>query len=204
MLLGVIFGMRSTSSERAHAACASPRSRVARDRCVGAFGRTHEALRERAGAHSARPLGALQAVIRSECASTDGGVTFTWRAAPARLPPSRALRSRGFGVWRFDVYGDASGKHRWRLFADDGHNVASSGQPFAGRSQALHSASAFRRDAASAIYEVYESAAHGWRWRAKATDGRTIANSGETFAGRQDAERASGNVRDNAGGADTA
>ena len=38
-------------------------------------------------------------------------------------------------------------------------------------------------------YELYKDASSYWRWRLKATNGQTIADSGEGYANKSDAER---------------
>ena len=68
---------------------------------------------------------------------------------------------------RFEVYADAGDKYRWKLLADNGQNVASSGESFAGASNAERAAEGFKASAASATFEVYEDAGSNWRWRAR-------------------------------------
>ena len=51
-------------------------------------------------------------------------------------------------------------------------------------------------------FEVYEDASGEHRWRLKAGNGEIVASSGESFASKQNAERAAQNVKDNAGKAD--
>jgi len=102
-------------------------------------------------------------------------------------------------VWKFEVYAGSSGQFNWRLFSD---NVASSGEAFASKSNAERAANGFKAYAATSTYEVYETSAGNWRWRAKAGNGETIAGSGENFASKQNAERAADNVKANAGEAD--
>ena len=89
-----------------------------------------------------------------------------------------------------------------RPFADNGANVAGSGEAFASKSNAERAADGFKSNAATSAYEVYETSAGSWRWRAKAGNGETIAGSGENFVSKQNAERAAENVTANAGKAD--
>ena len=100
---------------------------------------------------------------------------------------------------RFEVYADAGDKYRWRLLADNGQNVASSGESFASRSNAVRAAEGFKASAASASFEVYEDAGSNWRWRAKSSNGQTIGSSGESFASKSNATTAADNVKENAG-----
>jgi uncharacterized protein YegP (UPF0339 family) len=94
------------------------------------------------------------------------------------------------------------GSYRWRLKADNGRNVASSGESFDSKSNATGAAQGFKMNAASATYEVYADTSGNYRWRAKAANGAKIASSGEAFASKQNAVDAAQNVKDNAGKAD--
>ena len=99
----------------------------------------------------------------------------------------------------FEVYADASGEYRWRLIAGNGQNVASSGEPFAGKANAERAAESFKANAASVTFEVYEDAGSSWRWRAKASNGQTTGSSGQSFASQSNAAAAADNVKQNAG-----
>lgn len=104
-------------------------------------------------------------------------------------------------MWKFDVYADSGGKWRWRLIAGNGRRVAASGESFYDRSGAKRAAENFKGNARRWNYEVYADSGGSYRWRAKATNGQTVASSGESFDSRSNAQRAADNVRDNAGGA---
>jgi uncharacterized protein YegP (UPF0339 family) len=101
-------------------------------------------------------------------------------------------------MWKFGVYEDAGGKNRWRLKADNRQIVASSGESFFNKQNAVRAAEDFKANAASASYEVYEDAGRKWRWRARAANGQTIASSGGAFASKQDAQQAAENVKTSA------
>jgi uncharacterized protein YegP (UPF0339 family) len=102
---------------------------------------------------------------------------------------------------RFETYTDSGGHARWRLIASNGQTVATSGESFASASGATEAANNFKAKAKSWNYEVYADSAGKYRWRAKSTNGQTVASSGESFASRSNAQRAAENVRDNAGSA---
>jgi uncharacterized protein YegP (UPF0339 family) len=56
---------------------------------------------------------------------------------------------------KFEIYADASGQYRWRLIAANGQNVASSGEPFSSKANAIRAAENVRDNAGSAtIVEV--------------------------------------------------
>jgi uncharacterized protein YegP (UPF0339 family) len=50
-------------------------------------------------------------------------------------------------------------------------------------------------------FEIYADAGGNYRWRLVATNGQTIATSGESFTSKANATRAAENIRDNAGAA---
>ena len=51
---------------------------------------------------------------------------------------------------KFSVFQDRAGKYRWRLVAGNGEKVATSGEAFASRSNAVLAARDVKRNAASA------------------------------------------------------
>jgi uncharacterized protein YegP (UPF0339 family) len=51
-------------------------------------------------------------------------------------------------------------------------------------------------------FEVYADASGSYRWRLVASNGQTVASSGESFASKANARRAAENVKDNAGKAE--
>ena len=51
-------------------------------------------------------------------------------------------------------------------------------------------------------FEIYADAGGNYRWRLVASNGQTVASSGESFASKTNARRAAENVRDNAGKAE--
>jgi uncharacterized protein YegP (UPF0339 family) len=56
---------------------------------------------------------------------------------------------------KFEIYADASGQYRWRLVAANGQNIASSGESFASKANAVRAAENVRDNAGSAaIVEV--------------------------------------------------
>jgi hypothetical protein len=51
-------------------------------------------------------------------------------------------------------------------------------------------------------FEIYADAGGNYRWRLVASNGKTVASSGESFDSKSNARRAAENVRDNAGKAE--
>jgi uncharacterized protein len=51
-------------------------------------------------------------------------------------------------------------------------------------------------------FEIYADAGGNYRWRLVASNGQTVASSGESFDSKYNARRAAENVKENAGTAD--
>lgn len=51
-------------------------------------------------------------------------------------------------------------------------------------------------------FEIYADSGSKYRWRLKASNGQTVASSGESFDSRSNARRAAENVKANAGSAE--
>jgi uncharacterized protein YegP (UPF0339 family) len=94
--------------------------------------------------------------------------------------------------------------YRWRLVSSNGQTVASSGESFASQSNATRASEAFKVGAAGHTFEVYADSGSNYRWRAKASNGQTVASSGEPFSSQSNAQRAADNVHTNAGSATSA
>lgn len=96
---------------------------------------------------------------------------------------------------KLQVYPDSGSKYRWRLVADNGRTVASSGESFDSKSNAKRAAQNFGERASSAKYEIYADRGKKFRWRVVSGNGQTIGGSGESFAGRGSASRSARNVK---------
>jgi len=96
----------------------------------------------------------------------------------------------------FEVYPDASGHHRWRLSTINGRIVATSSESYATSANARAAAERLRSNAASYRYAIDTDNAGNHRWRARATNGQSVATSAESFSSRQSAERAARGARE--------
>lgn len=56
-------------------------------------------------------------------------------------------------MWKFEIYSDVGGSYRWRLLAANGQIVASSGESFASKANAIRAAENVRDNAAEATVE---------------------------------------------------
>jgi len=104
------------------------------------------------------------------------------------VPPPR-------GSLVVEVYGDQSGKHRWRLRSPNGQTIAASPEAFSSPAAALRAAQQLG-DSNRLSFDVYADAAGRSRWRATASNGQLIAHSAESFASASNAKRAMDRVRE--------
>ena len=51
---------------------------------------------------------------------------------------------------KFEIYSDSSGQYRWRLVSSNGQTIATSGEPFASKSNAMRAAENIRDNASKA------------------------------------------------------
>ncbi|WP_247728492.1 DUF1508 domain-containing protein [Halovivax limisalsi] len=120
--------------------------------------------------------------------------------ADERFEPVTELDSRA----AFEVEADSAGEYRWRLRHDNGNIIGDSGEGYASRSNAQRSIDRIRETAGSASYlwfdptgfEVYRDKAGEWRWRFVHRNGNILADSGEGYTRRNDANRAVERIRD--------
>jgi len=97
----------------------------------------------------------------------------------------------------FELYRDTAGKYRWRLTHRNGNVLADSGQGYASRGKARQGLDSVRHNAGEggdAEFEVYEDNAGEYRWRLRHDNGNIIADGGEGYASRANAEDAVGRI----------
>jgi uncharacterized protein YegP (UPF0339 family) len=102
---------------------------------------------------------------------------------------------------RCELYTDTGGKHRWRMVSSNGQTTASSGEAFSSAGSARTAAKNFVAKCGTWEFEVYADKGGNHRWRAVASNGQTVASSGQGFSTRSNARRAAFNVRDKGGAA---
>lgn len=101
----------------------------------------------------------------------------------------------------YRIVNDQSGSPRWWLYGDNNKMVAHSGESFDSTSNAKRACENFKANCSRWTYDVYADSGSNYRWRAKASNGQTVASSGESFDSQSNAQRAADNVRNNAGSA---
>ena len=95
----------------------------------------------------------------------------------------------------FEVFEDAAGEYRWRLVHQNGRILGDSGEGYASRSNARRSIETVENtvekaevDAESgARFEVYEDNAGEYRWRLVSSNDEIVADGGEGFSSRSNA-----------------
>jgi len=109
----------------------------------------------------------------------------------------------------FEVYEDDAGEHRWRLTSGNSV-VADGGEGYESKSGAEDAVERVRQyapdadalDIGWAAFEVYEDEAGEWRWRLRARNGNVMADGGEGYASRTNAQDAVEKFKLNAPNAD--
>jgi len=129
----------------------------------------------------------------------------------------------------FELYEDKGGKYRWRLRHRNSNIIADSAQGYTRRTNAQNGIESVRRNAlgadllaletevddstdeadegvvayppgeSKATFELYEDSAGEYRWRLEHTNGNIIADSGEGYTERREADAAIERVRERVG-----
>ncbi|TQQ79000.1 DUF1508 domain-containing protein [Halonotius roseus] len=103
-----------------------------------------------------------------------------------------------------ELYEDAAGEYRWRLRHDNGNLIGDGSEGYSSKSNAKRAVERVRELVAPADYlrfdptgfEVYTDNAEQWRWRLVHKNGNILADSGEGYTRRNDANRAVDRLRE--------
>ncbi|WP_135663210.1 DUF1508 domain-containing protein [Halorhabdus rudnickae] len=90
----------------------------------------------------------------------------------------------------FEIYEDATGEYRWRLIHRNGNILADGGQGYSRYNDASRAVDRIRENLADYEFEIYEDNAGEYRWRLLASNDRIVADSGEGYTDRTEAETA--------------
>jgi len=131
----------------------------------------------------------------------DGGEGYASRSNAVRaidrvretVGPADYLR---FDPAAFEVYQDRAAQWRWRLVHRNGNILGDSGQGYTRRNDATRAAEGIRDGIDDYEVEVYEDAAGEYRWRLRSSNDRIVADSGEGYSDRSEAEDAVERVRE--------
>jgi len=120
--------------------------------------------------------------------------------------PADAPYPPGDSQGTFEVYEDNAGEYRWRLVHRNGNIVADGGEGYADREAVEQAVERVREYVGPADYlridptafEVYRDAADEWRWRLIHRNGEILADGGEGYASRTNAQDGIERVRETA------
>ncbi|QLH84961.1 DUF1508 domain-containing protein [Halosimplex pelagicum] len=120
--------------------------------------------------------------------------------------PADAPYPSGESQGTFEVYEDAADEYRWRLVHRNGNIVADGGEGYADRDAVEEAVERVRGYVGDADYlridptafEVYRDAADEWRWRLIHRNGEILADGGEGYASRTNAQDGVERVRETA------
>jgi len=130
----------------------------------------------------------LAALSAPRPAALAGAATTAGPQSPARKPAASDSASPALA---FAIYRDQKQEHRWRLKAPNGQVIATSGLVYKDKRDCKNAIDRIQKDAATKLkFETYEDKAHEHRWRLKASNGQTIASSGQGYKDKRDCEHA--------------
>ncbi len=176
-------------------------------------------LTQATAATDARTAG-LEAELAAEREASE---TEAETAAAERDRLEAELASLRRSQAQFEVFEDGSGEWRWRLRHRNGNVVATGGEGYTRKHNAQKGMQSVRANAlgaavldietvaddaevpnlpdladeSQAAFEVYEAEAGEYRWRLVHENGNILADSGEGYTRRRDAERATESVQRN-------
>lgn len=101
--------------------------------------------------------------------------------------PASYLR---FDPTGFEIYEDAAGEYRWRLVHRNGNILADGGQGYSRYHDARRAVDRVQENLEDYEFEIYEDAAGEFRWRLTVSNDRIVADSGEGYNDRDEAETA--------------
>ncbi|WP_436924245.1 DUF1508 domain-containing protein [Halosimplex amylolyticum] len=137
----------------------------------------------------------------------DGGEGYASRSN-ARRAIGRVREYAGpadylwFDPTGFEVYRDAADEWRWRLVHRNGNVLADSGEGYTRRNDANRAVDRIRENVEDLEFEVYDDRAGETRWRLHGANGQIVADSGEGYSSRDEANVAVDRVREYAPDAD--
>jgi len=138
----------------------------------------------------------------------DGGEGYTSRSN-ARRAIERVQEYVGpadylwFDPTGFEVYRDQAADWRWRFVHKNGNILADSGEGYTRRNDANRAVNRIRDRIDDYEFEVYEDSAGEYRWRLRGRNDQIVADSGEGYDSRDNAETAVDRVREYAPDADS-
>ncbi|WP_336003403.1 YegP family protein [Halorientalis halophila] len=153
----------------------------------------------------AERTGGSHAVADLDEQALEGGVEVDFESASTDsdtrgrlIHPGPSSTARG----RYEVYEDRAGEYRWRLRDEDETIRADSGEGYVRRGGAVSAVGRFSAQSTAVDIEVYEDKSGGYRWRARSSNGRIVADGTRAYDTRAAAERMVERIRPLAANAD--
>ena len=103
----------------------------------------------------------------------------------------------------FELYVDNAEEWRWRLVHRNGNILADSGEGYSRRHDASRAVDRLRETVDDLEFNIYEDSAGEFRWRLQSDNGTILADSGEGYSSRSEANKATERVSKHAPEADT-
>lgn len=92
---------------------------------------------------------------------------------------------------KFEVYQDAQKEYRWRLKDGDGNILGTAGQGYKSKESCMNGVKLIKSEAGGKLtFEVYEDNSKAFRWRAKSSNGQTVASSSSGYKDKKECEAA--------------
>lgn len=119
--------------------------------------------------------------------------------AVSAAPPASA-RAQGGGL-KFETYRDAKSQFRWRLKGANGAVMATGGEGYKAKADLERGIQVVQQAGAAGSkskFETFQDARNEFRWRLKASNGRVVAESSESYKNKADCEAAIERIRQGA------
>jgi uncharacterized protein YegP (UPF0339 family) len=94
---------------------------------------------------------------------------------------------------KFEIYQDSTKDYRWRLVKGEGNNrevLATGGQGYKAKADCKHGVEVLQTGADKLNFETYEDKGKESRWRAKSSNGQTVAASGSSYKSKAECDKA--------------
>jgi hypothetical protein len=88
----------------------------------------------------------------------------------------------------FEIDHNALRQYVWRLKAANGYIIATAGESYVAKADAIHGINLVKGTTSLSQYHFYQDVQRLWRWRLVATNGQIIAVSSESYHHRADCE----------------
>ncbi len=119
-------------------------------------------------------------------------LAFFQSEAPAQVKADKG-KSESKDQLKFEIYQDSAKDYRWRLVRREGNDrevLATGGQGYKAKADCKHGVEVLQKGADKLNFETYEDKAKESRWRAKSSNGQTVAASGSSYKSKAECDKA--------------